>query len=152
MAPTLATPPVNTDTKPLWPHQGLLSGVEFLRTLTAMILTAGWGCKVTTGRLFVMAQDRTLDIDRQATVRSALWLTLVTHPRAVLEFAAADQGGLARSTLQLAVAENHAQSGLSLKFLEKIADPANPSPIQAVAADVLAPTKVSDRHFVVVAA
>ncbi|MGH7145890.1 MAG: hypothetical protein ACREJ2_17410 [Planctomycetota bacterium] len=140
-----------------WQAPTFLSGVAFLRSLTAMILDAGWGCKVTTGRLFELAKNPDLEPDRQATVRSALWLTLVSHPRAVLEFAAADGSRRARTTLKLAVQENHEQSGLTLQFLEKIAatptaDGAEPGSVQAVAAELLAPSQVSSRRFAIVAA
>ena len=135
-----------------WPGETNLSGVAFLRSLTAMILDAGWGCTATTAKLFRLAQDPDLDGDRQSTVRSALWLTLVSHPRAVLEFAATESTGRARATLKQAVTENHPMSGLSLQFLEKIASPAQPSKIQAIAAEILAPGTASGRYFQVLAA
>lgn len=131
----------------VWPGQNRLSGVAFLRSLTAMILTAGWGCKVTTGQLFVLAQDSALDSEQQATVRSALWLTLVSHPRSVLEFAAADAAGQSRLILKLAVQENHPTSGLTLEFLEKLAENGQSPSIQAVALELLAHKRISERHF-----
>ena len=131
----------------LWQGQNRLSGVAFLRSLTAMILTAGWGCKVTTGRLFALAQDSVLASEQQATVRSALWLTLVSHPRSVLEFAAADTAGQSRLILKLAVQENHPTSGLTLEFLEKLTENAQSASIQEVALELLAHKRVSERHF-----